>query len=598
MKKLYKMRMLTAAVLLLLSVNFIKAQALSASIISQTNATCFGSCDGSLIAAGSGGAGAYTYQWSQGATTAAISGLCAGVYTVTITDALAATATVSATILQPSALTANVNSQSICSGSNIALCANVSGGTPAYTFNWAPSSGLSATMLSCPTASPATTTSYTLTVTDQNGCSFNASATVTVTPLPTVFVVSHAEPSCSGSNGSITFSSMGGNAPYLYDIPGQGTNTTGIYNSLATGTYNLGATDASGCVGSLAFLLLDSCEVVWPGDADNDLTANNFDILDIGLYYGGSAYPRPAASNVWVGQPSQNTSSTKPNGYNTKHDDCNGDGTIDAADTTAVIQNYNFIHPPYKLMMNTMSGVEIYTEFIVDTISNSNHAVMKVKLGTAANPATNIYGVALTLSFDTTIVAKDSATFNVSNSWLAAGSPVFLSNKIENYVNGEFDIALCRTNQTNVSGNGEIAELDITMKDDISGKVMSNFAKVLHINISKVKIIDATGDTVSYSASGDSLVVEQLSTAISNPAGSSFIKLFPNPAKEFVAVHSTTNDLMGMEIYSLQGKKIDEIKNEQASSEIILSTKNIESGIYLLKVHTLTGTKMVRVQVQ
>ena len=374
-------------------------------------------------------------------------------------------------------------------------------------------------------------------------------------------------------------------------------NMSGIFSNLPASTYTLSVVDASGCATSMNYQLLDSCEVVWPGDADNDLVANNNDILDIGLYYGSTGGLRPNANLSWTAQPAPFWTNTKANGYNEKHDDCNGDGTIDASDTTAVIQNYSLVHPPYKLMSVNMTGTPLTIDIVQDTVSNSGTANIKVSLGTATSPANNIYGIALTLSIDTTIVAKDSTTMDVSNSWIAAGSTPFLNNVIENYPNGEIDIALCRTNHTNINGYGEVADLSVTMKDDISGKIMSGVTKTLNVNISKVKIISANGDTVSYSASGDSLVVDQVTTFIANEKTSSMIKLFPNPANEFAMIHSTGKDLVKYEVYSLQGMKIAELKNEALTSEITINTKSFEKGIYLVKAYTLYNVKVFRLQV-
>jgi hypothetical protein len=754
------LRKATAAALLFLAVNFINAQALSVSITGQTNVSCNGMCNGSVTALAAGGTGGpYTYAWNPGgAATASVTGLCAGNYTVTVNDGVS-TATVSATLTQPAVLSVGVNSQSMCQGGNVSLCANVTGGVLPYTFNWSPGSSLSSSVISCPQASPTTTTSYTVTVSDANACvatgsatvnvfsnpvpaasntgpycpgstiqlnctsvgityswvgpngfsstaqnptipsaatanagtytvsvtsaqgcvgaatttvtvnanptvtfsptspvcdgtsaslcpgisppgtytwtwngacgytsglqcpppipmsilcspmSFSVTATdvngcvgsavgsVTVAPNPIASVLSYVEPSCAGSNGTMTVTATGGSGPYLHQLSDGQSGGSGIFGGLLAVTYTATVTDNNGCNGAVAFYMADSCEVVWPGDADNDLTANNFDILDIGLYYGNTGMPRNLQGNSWSPHPAINFANTKPNGFNEKHDDCNGDGLIDASDTTAVIQNYNYIHPPYKLAMSSVMGTPLTLEFSQDTVSNNGTAQVRIMLGHGSSPANNIYGLALTLSIDTTIVEKDSTTIDVSSSWLAAGSPVFLNNVIENYPNAEVDIALCRTDHANVSGNGEVASVSMTMKDDISGKIMNGVTKTLQINITKAKLIGMNGDTISYTATGDSLVVDQLSTSSLPVKIVSQVKLYPNPAHDFTLLTSTTSNLLKAEVYSLQGKKVEELKNEQAAKEIMISTKNMEKGIYLMKVFTTEGIKIFRLQV-
>ncbi len=71
----------------------------------KTHLTCFGSGDGAIDLTVSGGAGSLTYAWSHGANTEDLTGLTAGTYTVTITDADGCSVTHSATVTEPAALT-------------------------------------------------------------------------------------------------------------------------------------------------------------------------------------------------------------------------------------------------------------------------------------------------------------------------------------------------------------------------------------------------------------------------------------------------------------------------------------------------------------
>jgi hypothetical protein len=81
---------------------------LSASI-TPVQPTCNGGCNGSAIAAGAGGTPSYTYQWTGGPATALWSGLCAGTYTVTVTDGASATTTQTVTLTNPPVLQTTIN---------------------------------------------------------------------------------------------------------------------------------------------------------------------------------------------------------------------------------------------------------------------------------------------------------------------------------------------------------------------------------------------------------------------------------------------------------------------------------------------------------
>ncbi|RKT00767.1 gliding motility-associated C-terminal domain-containing protein [Flavobacterium sp. 123] len=142
---------------------------------SQTNIACNGGATGSASVTPSGGAGSYTYSWSpSGGTGATASGLTAGNYTVTITDANLCTATRNFTITEPSAITATTSqTNTSCNGSTDGIASVIaSGGTGSYSYSWSPSGGTAAT------ATGLAAGNYTCTITDLNGCSIDKNFTI------------------------------------------------------------------------------------------------------------------------------------------------------------------------------------------------------------------------------------------------------------------------------------------------------------------------------------------------------------------------------------------------------------------------------------
>jgi hypothetical protein len=134
-----------------------------------TNVTCFGNCDGSVMAYPNGTA-PFVYQWSTGQTTQNITGMCPGTYVVIVTDANGCSTTGSCTITEPPQLQAvfsnvvNPSCQSCCDGS---FTGNGSGGTPAYSYTLWPPTGPPYPFGSMNNACNGT---YVLCVTDANGC--------------------------------------------------------------------------------------------------------------------------------------------------------------------------------------------------------------------------------------------------------------------------------------------------------------------------------------------------------------------------------------------------------------------------------------------
>jgi len=140
--------------------------ALSASA-AATNILCNGASTGAVdltVSGGTPGSG-YTYLWSNGATTQDLSNVAAGTYRVTVTDANGCTVIVSEEVTQPQplALTASVTHCGCAAGTDGSIDLSVSGGTSPYTYSWS-NAATTQDLTGLPTGT------YTVTVTDANGC--------------------------------------------------------------------------------------------------------------------------------------------------------------------------------------------------------------------------------------------------------------------------------------------------------------------------------------------------------------------------------------------------------------------------------------------
>ncbi|MHC0442577.1 T9SS type A sorting domain-containing protein [Flavobacterium sp. 3-210] len=226
------------------SFNIIQPTALNATPVAQTNIACYGEATGSATISASGGTGPYTYSWSpSGGTAATATGLAAGTYTVTVTDANLCQATQSFTIAQPaaslSATTATVG-VSCFGGSNGSASVTVSGGTPGYTYLWAPLGGTASSITGRPAGS------YTCTITDANGCTLVKNLTILTPPILST-TITKTDVSCNGgTNGTATVSVTGGVGGYTYSWSPTGGNAA-TASGLVAGTYTVTITDANMC---------------------------------------------------------------------------------------------------------------------------------------------------------------------------------------------------------------------------------------------------------------------------------------------------------------------------------------------------------------
>ncbi|MFW0739220.1 T9SS type A sorting domain-containing protein [Flavobacterium sp. T12S277] len=218
----------------------------------QINVSCNGGSNGSATVAPTGGAGSYTYLWSNTATTASINGLSQGTYSVAIKDANNCTVTQNFTITQPPVLVASqgaYTSPSCNNGTNGSATVVASGGTPGYTYSWSPSGGTAAT------ATGLAAGTYTATVTDANGCSTTQAFTLS-NPAAFAVTTSQTDVLCNGSaTGSAGVVVTGGTPGYTYSwSPSGGTAATAT--GLIAGTYTVTITDANGCFTTRTFTII------------------------------------------------------------------------------------------------------------------------------------------------------------------------------------------------------------------------------------------------------------------------------------------------------------------------------------------------------
>ncbi|MFH2141167.1 MAG: PKD domain-containing protein [Bacteroidota bacterium] len=212
-------------------------------IITNQEVSCYGDNNGYATVSAFGGSPGYAYMWSNGSNGTTITGLSAGSYSVTVTDAMGCTVVANSTIQSPDLLTGSITSVihvDCAAGNTGSATVIVTGGTPGYSFLWSSSAGSSATAVGL------TAGTYYVTITDINGCHATTQVTITEPPLMNVNI-SSVDVSCyGGANGSATASVTGGTPPYMYTwSPYGGTSSTA--NSLIAGTYTLIITDNHAC---------------------------------------------------------------------------------------------------------------------------------------------------------------------------------------------------------------------------------------------------------------------------------------------------------------------------------------------------------------
>ena len=304
---------------------------------STVSSNC-GSSDGSATVVATGGTSPYTYLWGDGTATATLSGLAAGVYSVTVTDAngCAENSAIVVSDAGGGSATVTVDANVSCNGlNNGELTATMSGGTTPYSYLWS-DSGAQVTS----TATGLQGGNTFVTITDALGCKSVASAFVSEPSALTItMAVTHVD--CNGgSNGDLLAIAVGGSPGYTYSWSSGG-NTQNETN-LVAGSYTISIQDANGCTEIVAQVITQPAAMT-STITTTDLACNGDGTGSADLTVTGGVTPY---TYLWSdGSGSEDITSLSANSYSVTTTDANGCETAAAGiilEPTAIILSLSF----------------------------------------------------------------------------------------------------------------------------------------------------------------------------------------------------------------------------------------------------------------
>ncbi|HLP18907.1 MAG TPA: hypothetical protein VK174_01325, partial [Chitinophagales bacterium] len=233
------------------------------------NASCSAN-DGGIIVTVNNATPPIDYVWSNGLpNNDTVGGLGAGIYNVTATDANGCTASASYTITKAATFTFNppVITDASCGASNGSIVVSVSGAAPPLDYVW--TGGLP----NNDTVTGLAAGSYTVTVTDGNGCSDFATYTVGQNNSFTLGAPVITNAGCTTNDGSIVVTTPGAAQPVTFVwSPAQANNDT--ITGLAVGNYSVTATDANGCTASATYNVGQNTSIVITNATVNDVSCS------------------------------------------------------------------------------------------------------------------------------------------------------------------------------------------------------------------------------------------------------------------------------------------------------------------------------------
>ncbi|MBL7806918.1 MAG: gliding motility-associated C-terminal domain-containing protein, partial [Saprospiraceae bacterium] len=274
---------------------------------------CFGENSGEISVSVTLGQAPYFFQWSTGPGTETLSNLSAGIYALTSTDANGCSTTAQFLITEPNAITifADIDSTS-CTSTTGDISITVTGGSAPFAYSW--NNGQVT-----PVVNGLTPGTYTVTISDENGCSMAQSFTLDPGGAP---VLSNSEVipvNCTGeSNGQITVEVTGGVSPYQFQWSTGGISD--LLTNLPAGDYTLTATDANGCLTTLQFTVTEPPLLSLVGVIDSSTCATNSGNIAVTPQGGVSPF-----TYLWNdGQTTSALSAVLPGNYTLTTTDANG----------------------------------------------------------------------------------------------------------------------------------------------------------------------------------------------------------------------------------------------------------------------------------
>ncbi|MBI5218889.1 MAG: gliding motility-associated C-terminal domain-containing protein [Bacteroidia bacterium] len=253
------------------SVTVSQSPSIVAAISSTINDSCYAGHNGAATVIATGGTGALTYLWNTvpPQTTATAINLAAGVYTVTVTDAVTCTNTVNVTITQPVQIfdTLDIDNVSCHNSHDGSVTIHVYGGTPPYSYLWSNSStGITVSNLSGDTLYIA--------VTDHNSCTFIDTAVIHES-TDSLNITVEASVACGQNDGRAVVHISGGTSPYQILWSDQTTDT--IADHLTAGLYHVSVTDLYGCIDTGSVLITQGTEITGTYSASPTSCLENHD---------------------------------------------------------------------------------------------------------------------------------------------------------------------------------------------------------------------------------------------------------------------------------------------------------------------------------
>lgn len=522
-----------------------------------SNVSCNGGTNGSATISVSGGTTPYTYSWSTGANTAAINGLTAGGYAVTVTDASGCAATASVTVAQPGQLTPAVTAtNTLCGTANGSVSATVTGGTGNYNYLW--SNGSNAATLSNVAAG-----SYTVTITDGNNCTATALGIVNAAGNLNVTTTLQDVACNGGNNGSAGVTVITGTAPYSY-VWSNGAQTA-TANNLTAGTYLVTVTDNSGCQRIETFVIAQPAPLAVTVNTTNTSCGSTNNGVAFATISGGT----PGYSYNWsTGSTATTVTSLSAGNYSL---------TISDVNQCTVVSSFTVIQQNAPAVSISTTNVQCNgsltgTAVAVVTGGSPNYSFVWSN-GTTFSSVLNVGAGTYTL----TVTDGNNCT-SMASAVVTEPTPIQFTASSSDATIGQADGSASVSNIT-----GGTAPYTLEWSNSTTANPATGLAGGLY----SVTVYDANGcEKTAF------VVVNEAPTGVEEVLTSIHFNVFPNPAADEVMVLVSEVVTEGLvTVKNMLGQEV--LKQAISEQTTRLRTTDLSEGVYFVEV-TAGNSKAVK----
>ncbi len=326
---------------------------------------------------------------------------------------------------------------------------------------------------------------------------------------------------------------------------------------------------------------------VYPGDANNNGIANDFDILEMGLAYGQTAAPRALAGDRWAPY-------APPTPVTNAYLDANGLGQVDDLDLTANTQNWDLTHSLYTGASEGSNavGTDLYLErFIFPPIGGTVATLgglirVNPYFGDTTNNPITVQGLTYRIRYDAQVLGAAHVNNGTDLSgWLSAdGAPIFHRFISEPNV---LHVVTSRLDNGNYTGGGMLGGINFRIQPDAFVNADTMYTQICFEDF---KAVLADGTVLTIGAECLTIpYTDPTYNAIRALAEAPPVRLYPNPAREAIQLDLGQASAKTVELLDLLGQPIQTYQEVQG--QLTIAHQQLPKGLYLIRISFENGSE-------